>query len=382
MEASRRNLVALSFAQFGNALSWNFIQIFLPFHILTISPYPRQYTLLWIGAIMGVSGIISAFTSPLWGALTHRFSPKLLYLRAITGNGLAFLLMGFTTDLHFLFLLRMLQGFVSGPSTIGMIIVSSTSSKDRVAADLGFYQSSSTLGQLVGPLIGSVAAAALGYKGAFMSASAVVFLSLIFFYHYGINVPLLPKKEKKAIRRATIDKRVLIGWALCFTTTIQLAFLPSVLPNVFEKFRVPQPVALRLAGMVVMFYTGTAMIGTYVWSLLSRKYGLYRMITFLFALGVSMQLLLSLSRGVVDFTVIRMVQTGLMAATFPLVISIFASQSEGSIIGFMNSARFAGNSLGPIMATSILAISDLTSLYFFIGALTLSALLGFKVYFK
>ncbi len=382
MEARRRNLVAISFAQFGNAVSWNFIQIFLPFHILTISPYPRQYTLLWIGAIMGVSGIVSAFTSPLWGSLTHRFRPKLLFLRAITGNGLAFFLMGFTTDLHLMFILRMLQGLVSGPSTIGMIIVSSTSSKDKVAADLGFYQSSSTLGQLVGPLIGSVAAAALGYRGAFVGASAVVFLSLIFFYLYGIDVPLLPKKEKKTVGRTMIDRHVFIGWALCFTTTLQLSFLPSVLPNVFEKFRVAQPVALRLAGMVVMFYTGTAMIGTYVWSSLSRKYGLYKMITFLFALGVSMQLLLAFSRGVLDFTVIRMVQTGLMAATFPLVISIFASKSEGSIIGFMNSARFAGNSLGPIIATSILAVSDLTSLYFFIGAVTLSALLGFKIYFK
>ena len=142
------------------------------------------------------------------------------------------------------------------------------------------------------------------------------------------------------------------------------------------------PVALKLAGIVVMLYTGTAMIGTYFWSWLSKRFGLYRMITFLFAVGIVFQLLLAFSRGVVDFTVIRMIQTGLVAATFPLIISMFAGESKGSIIGFLNSARFAGTALGPIMATSILAIYDLTSLYFMISAVTLFALLGYKLFYK
>jgi len=143
-----------------------------------------------------------------------------------------------------------------------------------------------------------------------------------------------------------------------------------------------QPLALKLAGTVVMLYTATAMIGTYVWSWLSRKVGLYRMITLLFTFGVLLQALLAFSRGIVDFTVIRMVQTGLVAATFPLIISMFASESKGSIIGFLNSARFAGNALGPIIGTSILAISDLRSLYFFISAVTLFVFLGFKFFNK
>jgi DHA1 family multidrug resistance protein-like MFS transporter len=139
---------------------------------------------------------------------------------------------------------------------------------------------------------------------------------------------------------------------------------------------------LKLSGTIVMLYTATAMIGTYVWSWLSRKFGLYRMITFLFAFGILLQSLLAFSKGIVDFTVIRMVQTCLVAATIPLVISIFASESKGGIIGLLNSARFAGNALGPILATSILAFSNLTGLYLFISGMTLFAFLGFKFFFK
>ena len=77
-----------------------------------------------------------------------------------------------------------------------------------------------------------------------------------------------------------------------------------------------------------------------------------------------------------------MLQTGLVAATFPLVISIFAGESKGGVIGFLNSSRFAGNAMGPIIATSILAYFNLTTLYFFISGLTLLALLGFRAFFK
>ena len=94
-----------------------------------------------------------------------------------------------------------------------------------------------------------------------------------------------------------------------------------MLPNVFEAFQYEHATALKLAGTVVLCYTVTAMIGTYVWSRLSRRIGIYRMITLLFVLGILLQSMLAFSRGVIDFTIIRMLQTGFVAATFPLVIS-------------------------------------------------------------
>jgi MFS family permease len=381
MEASRKNLISISFSQFGNAFSSNFVQIFFPFYILKVSPYPVQYTLLWTGAIMGAASLSAALTSPFWGSLTHRFSPKLLYLRSLMVNVVSFFLMGFTTDLHLLFILRVIQGLAAGTSTIGLIIVSSSSPKEMISSNIGLFQTSITLGQLLGPLLGSLAAATFGYKGGFIAASCVVFSSFIFCYLYVMDVPLLPKKER-AQGWTTLDKRILIGGFLCFTAMVQMGFLPSVLPNVFEALHYEHATALKLAGTVVLCYTATAMIGIYVWSRLSRRMGLYRTITILFILGILLQSMLAFSRGIVDFTIIRMLQTGCVAATFPLVISVFASGSKGSTIGFLNATRFAGNALGPMLATSILAYTNLTTLYFFISGITLLAFLGFRAFFK
>lgn len=380
-EPSRRNLIFISFSQFGAAFSFNFINVFFPFYIFHISPYPFQETLLWVGAILGSTGLVTAATSTFWGSLTHRFSPKGLYLRAIIAHSIMLLLMGFTTNLHLLLLLRILQGLIGGISTIGLIIVSSSSLKERISMDIGIYQSSMTLGQLVGPPLGSLGAVLLGFHGAFISASAVLFASSIFCYLFVTDVPKLPREERSSLW-TILDQRIIVAWLLCLTASIQLMFLPSVLPNVFEQFQIEKTLGLKLAGTVVMLYTITAMIGTYLWSWLSRRYGLKKMITYLFGFGILFQALLALSRGIIDFTVIRMIQTGLIAVTIPLIFSLFLSEPKGGTIGFLNSARFTGVALGPIIATSILAFSSLEVLYLSISALSLLALVGFKFFFK
>jgi MFS transporter, DHA1 family, multidrug resistance protein len=380
MDASRKNVFSVSFSQFGNAFSSNFVQIFFPFYILKISTYPLQYTLLWTGAIMGAASLCAAITSPFWGSLAHRFSPKILYLRSLLVNVISFFMMGFTTDIHLLFILRVIQGLAAGTSTIGLIIISASSTREKISSDLGLFQSSMTLGQLLGPLLGSLAAATFGYKGSFVAASCVVFSSFIFGNLYIVKLPPLPRKEG-ASGRTALDKRLLVAGFLCFTAMVQMTFLPSVLPNVFDSFQYEHATALRLAGTVVLCYTATAMIGIHVWSRLSRRIGLHRMITLLVILGILLQALLAFSRGVIDFTIIRMLQTGFVAATFSLVISIFAKGSKGSTLGFLNATRFAGNALGPILATSILAYTNLASVYFFISGITLLAFLGFRAVF-
>lgn len=144
----------------------------------------------------------------------------------------------------------------------------------------------------------------------------------------------------------------------------------------------PSIPSIEGAGVVIMLYTATATFGTYFWSRLSVRIGRDRMILSLVILGTLFQSLLSLTSGTTDFIVIRMIQTGLIAGTIPLVVSIFAEKQMGNVIGFLNSARFAGNALGPIMATSVLAVSNLTSLYLLISALTLFALFAFKFSFR
>jgi uncharacterized membrane protein len=68
----------------------------------------------------------------------------------------------------------------------------------------------------------------------------------------------------------------------------------------------------------------------------------------------------------------------MITAILPLVIASFSSEPDGRMIGFLNSSRFAGNGLGPMIATSVLSISNLNWLYLSVGSMSLMALLGYS----
>jgi MFS transporter, DHA1 family, multidrug resistance protein len=376
----RRNFLAVCFSQFGSAFSFNFILVFIPFYVTSISGYSESETLLWIGAIMGSTGTILSFTAPVWGASAHRFRPKRLFLGGLALHTTMFFLMAFTRDLRFLLVLRMLQGCFGGVSTIALIIVTSTSLENRRTTDLGIFQSSMTLGQLIGPPLGSLAVAALGYTGAFLSASVVLFASFVFCLLFVNDVPRLAKAKATATEGKTrFDKVIAAGFLLCLVSQIQLMFLPSILPNVLGSFSMRGATAVRWAGILVMLYTVTAMIGNYVWCAIGQRIGIPRMITVLLVLGLVLQALMALPTGFIGFTALRMAQTGMIAAIVPLTLSMFTVQPKGSVIGFLNSARFVGNAMGPFMATSVLAFSGLPFLYLSISGISLLALVAYRI---
>ncbi len=365
-------LIAVS--QFGLTLSFSFMLAFMPFYIARISTLGPKETVIWVGLILGAPHFITAGTAPFWGGLTSRFSPKLIYERGFFCHGILILMMGFTDNLYLLFALRLIQGTLGGVSTIGIILISHLSPRETLRTNLSLFQNSMTTGQLVGPLLGTYFASVFGYRSAFVMTFLIIFVFLFFCHHYVTDIPLQEKKHTSG----NSGKKLLLGaWFLSLISTIHLAFLPSILPNILREFQLEEKIALNYAGVIIMSYTVTALLGNYILSRLSSTMGLKRVIIFACISAALFQVLLILSTGVKSFTLLRMIQTGFIAAVFPLTISVFARDAGGVTIGFLNSARFIGMALGPIMATSILACSNLLTLYIFIAALTLGSLWAF-----
>ncbi len=371
-----KGILFISVSQFGVSFSFNCIMSFMPFYILKISEYGTKETMLWIGLIMGISPLVTAVAAPFWGSLTTRIRPKLLYQAGTFFNGVIFLLLGFAGSLPLLLFLRICQGFLGGISTIGLVLIASSSPEGRLHRHMSHFQNSITAGQLVGPPLGAYAVALFGYRSPFIMAFVAVFLALVFCHYYVWDIPVQPKGEKQG----RIGKAgVIWGWALGIIGTIHLTFLPSILPQILEGFHLMEDAAVTAAGEIMMAYTATAILGNYLVATFSGRASLARLITISCLSAAALQALLYFSPGIYSFTAIRMLQTGMIAALFPLIITIFAGDVRGSTLGFLNSARFVGNSLGPLLATSILANADLLTLYLTISGLTLAVLCAFLI---
>jgi predicted MFS family arabinose efflux permease len=260
--------------------------------------------LRWTGLILGAAGAMATFGSAFWGNLTERYSPKAMFERGVLSHAVMVLLMAFTTDLHLLFLIRLVQGFLGGISTIGLIIVAAISSQAELPHRMGTYQSALTLGQILGPPLGSMAAALLGFRGAFL-ASGGMLLAIVIFCH--LTLERIPPRPRQ--RADTTPARSQVWWAWCMSLvgTMHLAFLPSILPAILRDFAVGESSRIPMAGLIVFAYGISAAAGSYGFSRLAEHIPARRLILG-GAFGAALaQLLLYAGAGPISFTLIRMV---------------------------------------------------------------------------
>jgi DHA1 family multidrug resistance protein-like MFS transporter len=364
LPAKSRDIAVLVTAQFSLAFAINFMYVFLPFYIQAISPLDEAATLRWTGLIVGAASATAIFGSTFWASLTDRFSPKALFERGILSHVILVGLMGFVTDLRALLGIRIVQGFLGGISTIGLMIISAISTEEQLARRMGLYQSALTLGQIFAPPLGAMAAAAMGFRGAFL-ASSLMMLGVFIFCQMGLSP--LPPQPRRSTAGGVPRRQLWLAWGVAFVGTIHIVFLPSILPTILQDFHVSEPQQLVTAGLIVFAYGVSATAGSYGFSRLAARIPVQRLVLACGLGAAAFQILLILGVGPVTFTLIRMVQSALAAGIFPIILVQIASRSHGGTIGFINAARFAGNAAGPVAATFILANSDLLSLYLVLG---------------
>ncbi len=360
-----RDFLAITMAQFAMAFALNFMIVFLPFYIRAVSDLDEGATLRWTGLILGASAATATFGSAFWGSLSDRFSPKALFERGLVSHLILVTVMAFTTDVWLLLLIRLVQGFLGGISTIGLIIVAAISSEEQRPRRMGTYQSALTLGQIFGPPLGALGAEFLGFRGAFLASAAILSCVCVFCH---LALTRIPPQPPRADDQSVPRRHLLLAWLISLVATMHIVFLPSILPAILRDFGVPEPSRLVSAGTIVFVYGAASAAGSYGFSRLAGRVAVSRLVLCA-AIGASAcQFLLYVGPDILTFTLIRMVQTACAAGIFPLVLAQVAARGRGRTIGFINTARFAGMALGPVAATFILAHAGLFTLYVVLAA--------------
>jgi len=172
--AWKRRLAVAWVAQFLCLLGFDFCLPFIPFYIRELGVLDANQVKLWAGAIMSGVAIAMTLVSPLWGWLADRRGPKLMVERAAFGGAITLAAMAFVTNVQQLFVLRVLQGALTGFTLAFIILVSSFVPPSSVGFSLGLMQMGGYLAFSFGPLIGGVLADYLGYRQAFAAAALIL----------------------------------------------------------------------------------------------------------------------------------------------------------------------------------------------------------------
>ena len=352
---------------FLGSFAWSFVSVSLPFYIQAMSPFDASTTLRWTGWILGISSLITVVTAPISGRLVQGRDPKYGFVWVQGLQGLGFLFMALARTLPQMLLARALLGLMGAVSTFAFIMAGRT--RGDVRRQIAAIQSSMTLGQVLGPPVGAVAAARLGFRSSFIMAGLMLWVCALL---VGVGIPGAAAGAAARTRRGrTSVREVAVSIVLVLAASIQVFFLTSILPQVLPPLGIAAGATLEVGGLI-LFASGIATgLGALATPRLADVVGERRAIRWALAISSLLLATLALARDVWTFSVIRILQMLCIAPVFPLSVGSIAQRASGQAIGLLNSARIGASFLGPVLATTLLTSAPPAAVYLVLSAVGL-----------
>ena len=194
----------LTISMFLGSFAWSFAFISLPFYIQSISTYDPATTLRWSGWILGVSSLVTVADEPRVGPGGRARRPaQAQYILVQVFQGLAFMGMAIAHTLPQLFVARLILGAMGAASTLAFIIAGRRSDPVEVRREVAAVQLAMTMGQVLGPLGGAMAAARVGFRPSFV-LGGIILLGSAAFVHWGVRLPAHLERRGASYRRARV----------------------------------------------------------------------------------------------------------------------------------------------------------------------------------
>jgi len=124
----------------------------LPFYALRLQASPET-----IGLLIASYSVAQLATAPLWGRVSDRYGRRPALLAGLIGSAIAYVVFAFAGSVWLLFASRVIQGAGGGTTGVAQAYVADTvGPRDRAQA-LGWLSAATSLGVMLGPVVGSLA---------------------------------------------------------------------------------------------------------------------------------------------------------------------------------------------------------------------------------
>lgn len=161
--AWRRNLKVLWLGQFTVTAGLTVVVPLLPFYLRELGLDGEAENRRWTGWALAAPAIPLMLMAPIWGRLGDRWGRKPMVVRALFGISLSVIAMGLAASPLQFFLFRLAQGTFGGVDDAAASFASTETPAAARGRAIGFLQSATAAGALVGPLGGGLLSGHLGF---------------------------------------------------------------------------------------------------------------------------------------------------------------------------------------------------------------------------
>lgn len=375
----KRNLIVCWFGIFVAAIGMSQIAPVLPLYIKHLGVHNPGSVAQLSGIAFGITYIISAIFSPIWGHAADKFGRKPMLLRASLGMAVVIGCMGFAPNVYVLIGLRLLEGAITGYSTACTTLIATQTDKEHAGWALGTLSTGSIAGSLLGPVIGGYIEENLGFQPVFFITGAlllVAFISNALFVKESFT-----REDKKALRLKEVwdlvpEKSLTVTmFVTFFVLTVALYTVEPIITVYISQISGNIGHVALLAGIAFSASGVANMIAAPRLGKLSDQIGAQKvMFVSLVAAGlifipqafvrnpwqlIGLRFLLGLTMG------------GLVPSVHALIKKITPDSLTGRVFGFNMSAGYLGIFGGAVLGGQVAACLGIRYIFFITSALLL-----------
>lgn len=173
-----RRLSVLMAVAFVDMIGLMLIIPLLPLYALHL-----HATATLIGFLTAAFPVAQLAASPVWGRVSDGYGRRPVLLAGLSASALAYVIFAFSGSLWLLFLSRFVQGLGGGTTGVAQAYVADTMEPRERAKALGWLSAATSLGVVIGPVVGSFAARA-GEIAPGLVAAGLCVLNVVFAWRW------------------------------------------------------------------------------------------------------------------------------------------------------------------------------------------------------
>ncbi len=375
----KRNLAVSTFGSFTTLVSLSMLLPFLPLYVEQLGVQSASAVVQWSGVAFGATFLGTAVTAPLWGHLADRFGRKPMLVRAAIGMAVLMSLIGMAHNVVELVVLRLVAGLVGGYASASVVMIGTQTPPDKSGWALGVLSTGALTGNLVGPLVGGFLPGLVGIRGTFFVGGAMIALAAaatIFLVREDFDRALDAKASVAENATPSISTDRWLIFSLLVTAMMVLLANMSIEPIItvyIGQLGVPRSHLAQTAGFVMAASAFGSMLTAARLGALADRVGSGKVIVGCLLATSALMLpqafvtqwwQLALLRGLMGMTI-----AGLLPSVARLVRHAVDESKAGKTLGYLQSAQFSGQVIGPLVGGQIGAWVGLREVFFVTAAL-------------
>lgn len=383
MDIQKRNFIIIWVSNFLVAGTMTMIMPFLSLYIETFGDYSDAYVQKWSGLVFGATFISALIMSPIWGRIADKYGFKPILIINGFGIAISVFLMGFIHSVEAFFILRLLNGVVTGFIPTSLAFISANTKREEAGKRLGTLQMGSVTGTLFGPVLGGLLADAFGFKYTFVITSiSVIIAALIIIFGIKEQRKVKTGREvvysRKTILSGLLHHRLMLN-VMVVTALIQIGnFSIQPLLSLYVSHLTDAKDVAFLAGVTFSAAGVGNLLFARKWGKLGDDIGYEKVLGFLLLLSFIFIIPQAFVGSLWQLVIWRLLFGISMGGMIPITTALVRREApldiQGEVMGYNTSFRFLGNIIGPMVGGIVSGFLGISSVFIITGLLFL---LGF-----